>query len=655
MPFVSHLARGLALSVSSAVCVAAAAQQPASSTALEQIIVRGARVPISARRSSSSVTLLEPARLDPAGRPTVGDFLRSSPGVALSRAGGYGALTQLRLRGGEANHVAVFVDGIRVNDPSQSGEFDFAHLLADDVERIEVIRGPQSALWGSDALSGVINIVSARPDSGIHVNAAAESGSQGWSRISGAVGAGASRGHVKISAARVATDGYNVSRAGSERDGYENTSMRLGAGYAISERLSLSFAFNAIDSITDFDETDFSTGLPADGLNTTDKQQHFGAISLSADTFDGRWEHTFSIDRLDTENMTRTQNEFAASGFDTSKAGSVVDMIVYQSAVEVSDSHRVIAALEYRNESFAQRGPITFGDPNRDERMDTQSVIIEYDGQISERLSVLASVRGDRNSQFDDTDTARLSFAWRIGDSSTRLRGALGEGVKNPTFTERYGFFTDFLGNPALRPERSRAWELGLDKRFESAGLRLSATWFDERLEDEINGFVYDPARGGFTAENESGSSRRKGLEIEGDWRASDAFTLGFAWSWLNATEPDPLGEGSGTEIRRPGRTAGLRMRWVPAGTRLDLGLRVDHSSSQDDFFFPPEPPFQRRVTLEEFTLVSLSASWDLRRSVSVFGRVDNALDERYEEVFGFRGAGRQAVIGVRYRFDADR
>jgi vitamin B12 transporter len=194
-----------------------------------------------------------------------------------------------------------------------------------------------------------------------------------------------------------------------------------------------------------------------------------------------------------------------------------------------------------------------------------------------------------------------------------------------------------------------------MDQRFESARLRLSATWFDERLEDEINGFVYDPGRGGFTAENEDGSSRRKGLEIEGDWRASDAFTLGFAWSWLNAREPDPLGEGSGTEIRRPERTAGLRVRWVPAGTRLDLGLRIDHSSSQDDFFFPPEPPFQQRVTLEEFTLVSLSASWDLRRSVSVFGRVDNALDASYEEVLGFRGAGRQGIIGVRYRFDADR
>ncbi|HMB74392.1 MAG TPA: TonB-dependent receptor [Gammaproteobacteria bacterium] len=636
-------------------CAEAFAQDVSAGADLEQLIVRGARVPLPASRSGSAVSILSGTEIRRDARAGVGDILRSMPGIALSRSGGFGALTQLRMRGGEANHVAVFVDGIRVNDPSQSGEFDFAHLLSHDIGRIEIIRGPQSALWGSDALSGVINVVSVTPASGVRLNAAVEAGTQDWQSLTGGVSAAGTRGYVQFNAARVATDGYNVSRTGSERDGYENDSFNLSAGLDLSPGLELGLRLRRIDATSDFDGTDFLTGLPADQLNTTDKEQLLGAVHLTAETFDGRWSHEVRVDRLDTANTTATENAFSATGIDTARADALVDTFVYQTRFAITDSHRLIAALEHRDEEFLQRGEVSFGDPNRDEQMDSDSLILEYDGQITSRLSLLTSWRSDKNSDFEDATTARVTLAYRLGNEQTRLRAAWGEGIKNPTFTERYGFFTDFLGNSELQPEHSTSLELGVDHTFTAAAVRVSATLFDETLEDEINGFVFDPVGGGFTSENQLGESERRGLEVDGGWNFSDAIGLQFALTWLDAEELDEQGLVSGREIRRPERTAGFGLRWTPPARRFDLGMNVAYSSAQDDYFFPPVPPFQERVTLESFTLVTLSGAYSVTDSLRIVGRIENLLDSEYEEVFGFRGVQRQAFVGLRYAFGASR
>lgn len=626
------------------------AQAVSDDSGLEQIIVYGARQPIAANRSGSAVTLLDGGTIELDGRLTVGEQLRSLPGISLSRSGGQGALTQLRMRGGEANHVAVFIDGVRANDPSQSGEFDFAHLLSQGVGSVEVIRGPQSALWGSDAVSGVVNIVSARPETGFQLNALAESGSDEWSRLGGGIGASADRGSIMLNVARIDSDGYNASRSGDERDGYENTSTSLVGELSLTTNVSLSLSLRSIDSLTDFDGTDFATGLPADSLNTLDKQQLMQAVRLNAATLDGRWLHTVRIDRLDAENMTRTENAFAPTGFEDFRSDATVDSFVYQSSFDVNERNRITGAIERRDEKFVQRGAVSFGDPNRDEQMKTDSVVFEYDVRPTENLSFLLSWRGDDNDQFDDATTKRISGSWRIGGGGTRLRAAYGEGVKNPTFTERFGFFTDFIGNPLLTPERSASTEFGIDHTFTGTGVRLSATVFDEVLEDEINGFVFDFTTGGFTAANQPGESDRRGVEISGAWQPTDAFAMQFSWTALDAEEFTAPGLAATRETRRPEDTANLSMQWRTLADRLNIGLNMAWSSAQDDFFFPPVPPFRERVSLDSFNLLTLSADYDVTQSLRVYARIENGLDEDYEEVFGFRGADRQFFLGLKYR-----
>ena len=353
----------------------------------------------------------------------------------------------------------------------------------------------------------------------------------------------------------------------------------------------------------------------------------------------------------DTNNKNRDENSFAPTGFDVTEANADVTVASYQSTFHVVEDHSVTAALEHQEEDYKQRGPTDFGDPNRNESLETDSVVLEYRGALTESVSVLAGVRHDDNSDFKDKTTGRLSAAWRILDGRTKLRASYGTGIKNPTFTERFGYFNDFVGNPDLKPEESSGWDVGVDQRLLNDHLNLSLTWFQEELKDEINGFVFDPATGGFTADNENGTSDRKGIEFNGSWQLLHSVNLGFAYTWLDATEEDGVSGQHSTEIRRPKHIASANLNWVFLNDRANLNLNVDYNGKQDDIFFPPLPPYQERVELDEFTLVTVASSYQLTKHLQLFARLENALDEDYEEVYGFATQGRTAYAGVRYSF----
>ncbi|MCZ6853743.1 MAG: TonB-dependent receptor, partial [Gammaproteobacteria bacterium] len=361
-----------------------------------------------------------------------------------------------------------------------------------------------------------------------------------------------------------------------------------------------------------------------------------------------RWTHLLSVNVTDTDNLNTTENAFAPTGFDVSRSAAEVYHYTYQTSFVLADSHTLTGAFERQEQDFKQRGPVSFGDPNRDESLSWNSWVGEYRGELAANVSLLASIRHDENSDFDDATTGRISGAWRINEGTTKLRAAYGTGVKNPTFSERFGFFTDFIGNPNLIPEKSRGWEVGIDQELFENQLTIQLTWFDETLEDEINGFVFDPGTGGFTADNEDGESDRQGVEFAVQWQLMDDLRLGLAYTWLGATEEDAAGS-QVDEIRRARHIANANLDWQ-VNEQLSINLNVDHNGEQDDFFFPPVPPFQERVKLDSFTLVNLAARYQISPALSLFARMENALDEDYEEIFGFSTPGRSVFAGVRYQ-----
>ena len=234
---------------------------------------------------------------------------------------------------------------------------------------------------------------------------------------------------------------------------------------------------------------------------------------------------------------------------------------------------------------------------------------------------------------------------------STKLRAAIGTGQKNPTFTERFGFFPgQFIGNPDLLPERSISYDLGLDHGFLNGALLLQVTLFQQYLEDEINGFVFDPVTFLSTAENKDGKSERSGVELGAQWTVNDSFELSASYTYTDSTEQDAAGEDV-QELRRPRHAGSLAANLQSNNNRLQATLVADYGGSRDDIFFPPFPALPEIVTLQSFWLVDLTAQYQLTPSLGIFARGTNLLDEDYEQVYGYRTPGRAGYIGVRVNF----
>ncbi len=298
---------------------------------------------------------------------------------------------------------------------------------------------------------------------------------------------------------------------------------------------------------------------------------------------------------------------------------------------------------EHETEAFRQRGDASpLGDPNQNREVKTTSLALEYryDGA---RVNLSASVRRDDNADFEDADSWRLTGNWPLGASI--LFASVGESVKNPTFTERFGYFTNFLGNPNLEPETSLGWEAGVKHAWLEGQLSAGLTWFHADLDQEINGFVYDSDQDAFTAENSAGESTRKGVELEAAWSPIESLELAASYTWLDATQEDTTGQDV-TEVRRPEHSGAFTATW--RRHKAAIHLAISHTGTQEDDFFPPPNYQQQRVELGSFTLTSLSGHYNLTPKLTLTGRLENIGDTDYEQVYGYRSAGASGYVGVR-------
>jgi vitamin B12 transporter len=276
---------------------------------------------------------------------------------------------------------------------------------------------------------------------------------------------------------------------------------------------------------------------------------------------------------------------------------------------------------------------------------------LEYVGKPTADLSWTLSGRLDDYSDFDDTTTWQLAGAYRLSPG-VRLRGSIGTGSKTPTFTERYGFYEDFfIGNPDLKPETSQGWEIGIDTNWQESRQNLSVTYFDQDLQDEIDGFVFDLDTFMFTAENKDSDSSRKGVEAVYDAHLGEALTLGAAYTYTDATEKNAAGQ-SVRELRRPKHVASLTANYYFADERGNLNLNLNYSGEQMDIWFSPITFIGETVKIPSYTVVDLAGSWKLTQSLDLTARVSNLFDEEYEEVLGFVRPGRGIYAGLRGRFD---
>ncbi len=602
----------------------------------EQMTITASRIPTDQMRTGNAINVITHEQILRQNPASLADLLRALPGLSVSQQSGQGGLTQIRLRGREANHVLVLVDGIEANDVSQGSEFNFSQFPVQHIERIEVVYGAESALWGSDAVAGVIHIMTRSPYAEPSTELSVSQGGHASRHVN--LSSSSQIGSVRLAggASFWETEGFNVSRQGDERDGADQQALFLRATSAMTENWQWSAALRAHKNNNDFDDVDyFTTGLPVDADFETDHQQWLGGFTLE------------SVDRPLAQKLTVNFNRDKNVNRTYPGAQTLADGEKRQLNYQIShqnQGHTVIGFIEHERNQFTQRGLATiYGDPNQSQSVSQLALGGEYRLDTADWTGAL-SLRVEDNSDFGQGYSARGSAAYFLGDQ-TKLRAALGRSVKNPTFTERFGYFTNFVGNPNLTPEVSVELDIGIRHQFSNAPITINISAYTARLKDEINGFIFDTETFLYTARNETNESKQHGFDLNLDWQLHPALAISAYYGQLTAK--DGFSE---IELRRPRHKAGIAINF--GSERWTSRLAADYTGELLDNFFPPTPPYSEIVQLDEHTLVSLSSRFAFNSKLDLQFNIDNVFDERFESVYGYQQSGRLARIGLNFRFN---
>jgi vitamin B12 transporter len=598
-----------------------------------EIVISASRTPEDQADSAASVVVIDQKRIERLGEPLISAFLRLAPSTSVASSGPAGSLAEVRIRGAEANHTLLFIDGIRANDPAAGNIPRFELLNADLVSRIEMVRGPQSALWGSEAIGGVIAVEADAGDS-MGFSTAAEAGSFGYGRA--AASASANPGHASLAAAVgwQGAGGIDVF-GGGDRDGYRNLSGRALARFSLSPTLEIGASGFALTGRTEFDGYDPVTFARTHDL-TSRNRLTAGQLWAKAGAESSPWRGRLSASLLGSSN----RNFFAGGPLNRTSGGrSTLSAQVERDFATGKVRHRLIAAIEHEGEKFTARDTLYHGFTEQDRTRAHQSLTVEWRSEAGPFIGDVA-VRHDRFNRFKDTTNVRLSGLARLGGGFS-LTASVAEGIAQPTFFDLYGFLPgSFSGNPRLKPESSRGVETSF--RYRKPRVQASLTVYRQRLKDEIVDVFGFPLS---TAVNRDRTSRRSGVEAELGWRPNDALRLTANYSWLKATEPGEVGPSQVREIRRPRHSGSVALDG--AAGRLSYGASLSYAGSRRDVNFDVFPA--QAVRLGAYWLGGARVAYAVCDHIELFARAANAFDERYQDVFGYRTEGRSVHVGIRF------
>ncbi|MFC5990972.1 TonB-dependent receptor plug domain-containing protein [Limoniibacter endophyticus] len=613
--------------------------QNAEPVLLDQIVITAGRTPLEAAKNGRATSVITREELEARNIVNVTDALRQLPGISISAGAGP---TQLRMRGGEANHVLVLIDGIEASEAA-TGEFDFSGLQASDIERIEVLRGPQSAFWGSNALAGVINIIT--------VGGERNASRWGWETMVGtrstARGLLSWRGGAEtidgaVSTSLFRTDGHNMSREGDENDGSRSGTFSARFNADIAPNTTLDGTLRYARLLGETDAEDYATALPADSDDASRRISLLGSIGLTSKTPDDALTQRLRFSFGDTERRNYRDGTLLSGNKGRRVSGLYQLSYAFETPALADARHTLTAGYEWERESYNMLdAPGIAPDQLNERSRSLHGFVGEYRTELFDRIYLGTALRHDINDAFKNATTYSLSAAWQTFDGGPRLHASIGTGVTNPTFDEQFGYYPGvYLGNPNLKPEESRGWDVGIEQGFFHDRVIVDVTWFNMVLNDEI---VYSPTFD--SAMNLDGRSRRQGLEIAATAEILDGLTTRANYTYTDATDPDGV-----TEIRRPRHSASLNVTYTFFENRATVFGEMDYNGTTRDTYFGP-PSYSTPVNLRARTLVNFGGSYQFSENLKGYLRIENLLDKEHEEVLGYRGSGRTALIGLKGSF----
>jgi vitamin B12 transporter len=607
---------------------------PALPIDTDQIVITASRVPESEAQTPASVSIIDQQTIERLDEPLVSSLLRLTPSAAIATSGPAGSLTEVRIRGAEANHSLLFVDGIKINDPASGDAPRFELLNADLASRIEVVRGPQSALWGSEAIGGVIAINGL--DEVPSYSASGEGGSFGFARASGSAAFVTDRASVAGAVGFQRSTGIDSFNGQGDKDGYRNLSGRVRATWRPGANIELGASGLALTGRTEFDGFDPVTFAHTDTLDNGRNRLAAGRVWASAGNDSSPWQALIAASLLGSSNKNYLadveQNR-------TRGARRNISVQLERRFATGPIAHTLIAAADLERETFHARDTIYGGFSDQDRSRNHEALTFEWRGETKPVTADIA-VRRDMFNRFKDATSLRASLLARVGGGFS-VAGSYGEGIAQPTFFDLYGFFpNNFLGNPSLKAESSRGFEMSV--RYRRGPFDASLTGYRQRLHGEIID-VFDPNTFLFSTTNRHEISHRSGVEATFGWKLSGELRLSANYAYLEATQPDETTVTQVHELRRPKHSGSLALdgsvgKFTYGGSIAYVGKHFD----QRDTF-----PFDR-VTLGSYWPVDARVAYAIRPGLELFARMSNALNQHYEDVFGYRTEPRAAYAGLR-------
>lgn len=614
----------------------------------ERVIVSASLLgPVHSDLLTSSATVLAPLDLELRQTQIVSDVLRDIPGLAVNRGGPTGQFSQIRMRGAEANHTYVMIDGIKASDPFY-GEFDFATLIADDMARIEVLRGEQSALYGSDAIGGVIHYITATGAEAPGLRVRAEGGSFGilggtvlYAGVSGAL-------DYAISGAFQRTDGTPDSRFGTRALGSENGAVSGKFIWTLGDSFRVKAVGRYSTTTADQNAQDFNYppgptyGYEINGNGHYSNKALYGLLSAEFEGAEGHWRNAVTVQGVGAErngfgnNFSPADQRTSGDKGDRLKASYVTS---YDFGTLML-AHRLTGSVDWEREYYQNTDLSGLADTAQ-RHSDNYAYIAQYDLTFENRLALNASGRYDNNYRFDSAFTYHFGASF-LFENGLRLHASTGTGIKAPGIYELYGYTAGpggFISNPNLRPEKSQGWEAAAEQTFFDGMAIASLTYFHSTLEDEIV-TVYLPPTYAASPQNAATNSIREGVETSLSLRFGPQWRIDGAYTYMRSTENGLA------EIRRPQNIASLNLSWRATDDTYGANLTVRHNGAQKDFQFTPSG--STRIDMPAYILVNLGVDYRIDSMWKIYGRVENLLGTKYEEIFSMRSPGRAFYAGVR-------
>lgn len=594
---------------------------------LGEIIVSGGLSPIDAAKYGRAASIVTAKEIEDQGISTVQDALRALPGVSVSNSGA--SLGSVRIRGGESSHTLVLIDGIPA---SSGGAYTFSGLETANIERIEVLRGPQSATYGARAMTGVINIITRDAPLGQTASTSVEVGA--GTTISTFLGQRTARGGLSLALSYGNDRGFDNSGDGGEKDGILRKSATVKGDFMATEDMKIGFSVRRAVEAFDYDGTSFvatdATGYIVDNpLLYTDRYETTARAFAEYSMMEGRLTH-----RLSFENTQLDQAQNGGTKDDTT-TNAVKYRLSYGLDGAVADAAHLINLLIERQEDSSSSQP-TFNPK-------ATSIALEYRGSFAAGFDVQAGVRHDNNSAYEDTTTWNVGLSYTFAQSGIRLHSSAGTGVLNPRFDQlydiNYGPFTVF-GNRDLKAEQNRSFDIGASFPVFGDKGSVDVTYFNETLTDKIE---YDELANP-NYRNATGKNKRQGLEIGGRLQATDALSLRMAYTYTDARN-----DKGAVEVRRPRNELSLGATFETFGGRGMVSADIRHVSGNFDtqFWLFPSPV----VELPVFTTLDVAARYDLTERVSLTARVTNLFDKETTDTWGYANRGRAAYVGLNAKF----